>query len=296
MRSLLHRSQQPHLVQSAIYDAGLGGPFLEELLRGEINELPDSWQASGYFSMLPHVVGENDALKFAADLLGSNTPATIARMLRAWPTERSTWDAASALSGDVLQHYWLDFSSHYIDGDQKTLLAVVANLMRHDRSLVALESVLNRINEVPTELVFGMLDAIVGELNAGQKSSAGGLLDYRLEETLKALDKRNLPDIEIAKREYALRTLGRAPDSGGTHAGARDATSHDRKAHWRRDDLLARMAFALDCAEAHGVAAIRTHLDSHQSQAPETWAAFAEMRAAFADRIALQAVALVPMD
>ncbi|TJZ94255.1 cytosine deaminase [Paracoccus gahaiensis] len=91
-------------------------------------------------------------------------------------------------------------------------------------------------------------------------------------------------------------TLGRAPDSGGTHAGARDATSRDRKAHWRRDDLLARMSFALDCAEAHGVAAIRTHLDSHQGQAPETWAAFAEMRAAFADRIALQAVALVPMD
>lgn len=91
-------------------------------------------------------------------------------------------------------------------------------------------------------------------------------------------------------------TLGRAPDSGGTHAGARDATSRDRKAHWRRDDLLARMQFALGCAEAHGVAAIRTHLDSHQGQAPETWAAFAEMRAVFADRITLQAVALVPMD
>ncbi|RJL03305.1 cytosine deaminase [Paracoccus aestuarii] len=91
-------------------------------------------------------------------------------------------------------------------------------------------------------------------------------------------------------------TLGRAPDSGGTHAGARDATSRDRKAHWRRDDLLARMSFGLGCAEAHGVAAIRTHLDSHEGQAPETWAAFSEMRAAFVGRIALQAVALVPMD
>lgn len=91
-------------------------------------------------------------------------------------------------------------------------------------------------------------------------------------------------------------TLGRAPDSGGTHAGARDATSRDRKAHWRRDDLLVRMSFGLGCAEAHGVAAIRTHLDSHQGQARETWAAFSEMRAAFAGRVALQAVALVPVD
>lgn len=91
-------------------------------------------------------------------------------------------------------------------------------------------------------------------------------------------------------------TLGRAPDSGGTHAGAREATRRDREAHWRRDDLLARMAFGLGCAEAHGVAAIRTHLDSHQGQATETWAAFAEMRAAFAEKIVLQAVALVPID
>ena len=92
-------------------------------------------------------------------------------------------------------------------GAVQTLLAVVANLMRRDRSLIALESILNRIDEVPTELVFAMLDAIVGELNAGEKPSVVDLLDYRLEETFKALDKRNLPDMEIAKREYALLPL-----------------------------------------------------------------------------------------
>ena len=90
--------------------------------------------------------------------------------------------------------------------------------------------------------------------------------------------------------------LGRAPDSGGTHAGAREATSRDRVAHWRRDDLLRRMDFGLACAEAHGVAAIRTHLDSHEGQAEETWAAFATLRDAWSDRVALQAVALVPVD
>ncbi|WP_134680366.1 cytosine deaminase [Paracoccus ravus] len=89
---------------------------------------------------------------------------------------------------------------------------------------------------------------------------------------------------------------GRAPDSGGTHAGAREATTRDRIAHWRRDDLLRRMDFALSCAESHGVAAIRTHLDSHEGQGEESWAAFAETRSAWAGRIDLQAVALVPVD
>lgn len=207
VRSLVHRSKQSHLVQSAIDAAGLGGPFLEALLRGEIEEQPDSWQAGGYFSMLRRAVGEDEALKVAADLLSSNTPANIAGLLRAWPTECSTWDAASTLGADVLEHYWKDFSSHYINGDKDTLLAVITELMRRGRSLVALESGLNRLDEVPTELVFGMLDAIVGELNAGQKPRISGLLDYELEETFKALDKRDLPDVEIAKREYALLPL-----------------------------------------------------------------------------------------
>ncbi|WP_250940529.1 cytosine deaminase [Allorhizobium sonneratiae] len=91
-------------------------------------------------------------------------------------------------------------------------------------------------------------------------------------------------------------TVGRAPPSGGTHDGARAATTADRIAHWRRDDLLRRMEFGLQSAYAHGVGAIRTHLDSHDGQAETTWAAFAEMRDRWQGRIALQGVGLVPLD
>ena len=91
-------------------------------------------------------------------------------------------------------------------------------------------------------------------------------------------------------------TVDRAPNPSGTHPGARDATSADRKAHWRHDDLLRRMTFGLRCAEAHGVSALRTHLDSHEGQGPETWGAFREVRDAWHHRLALQAVALVPID
>ncbi|WP_138467683.1 cytosine deaminase [Poseidonocella sp. HB161398] len=90
--------------------------------------------------------------------------------------------------------------------------------------------------------------------------------------------------------------MGRAPSSGGTHAGAREAATRDRIAHWRRDDLMRRMGFGLASAEAHGVAAIRTHLDSHDGQGETSWAAFAAIREAWKSRVALQAVALVPLD
>jgi cytosine deaminase len=90
--------------------------------------------------------------------------------------------------------------------------------------------------------------------------------------------------------------IGRAPDSGGLHPGARDATAQDRRVHWNHEDLLRRMEFGLACAEAHGVAAIRTHLDSHEGQGEITWGAFDAVRAKWSDRVALQGVALVPLD
>ena len=90
--------------------------------------------------------------------------------------------------------------------------------------------------------------------------------------------------------------VDRAPNPTGDFAGARDATAADRSAHWRRPDLRRRMDFGLRCAEAHGVSAIRTHLDSYEGQGADTWAVFREMREAFAGRVALQAVALVALD
>ena len=90
--------------------------------------------------------------------------------------------------------------------------------------------------------------------------------------------------------------VDRAPNPRGDFLGARDAVMADREARWRRPDLRRRMDFGLRCAEAHGVSAIRTHLDSPEGQAPDTWAVFAEMRDGFAGRVALQGVALVGLD
>jgi cytosine deaminase len=96
-------------------------------------------------------------------------------------------------------------------------------------------------------------------------------------------------------------TVARTPNPDGDFPGARDATTADREAYWDADDLRRRMAFGLACAEAHGVGAIRTHLDSQpggpkRDQVATTWAVFREMRDAWASRIELQAVALMPLD
>ena len=57
--------------------------------------------------------------------------------------------------------------------------------------------------------------------------------------------------------------------------------------------MRARFEFGLRCAEAHGTVAIRTHIDSRPPQHRISWPVFSELRAEWADRIALQGVSLV---
>jgi len=89
----------------------------------------------------------------------------------------------------------------------------------------------------------------------------------------------------------------RSENPDGSFAGALQSTADDRARHWTAEDTKRRMEFGLRCAYVHGVAAIRTHLDSPEpGLARRSWAVFREARAEWADRILVQAVALVPID
>ncbi len=80
----------------------------------------------------------------------------------------------------------------------------------------------------------------------------------------------------------------------GTLEGGITNTMEDRR-HWTRSDVAARMRFGLRCAYAHGVAAIRTHLDSPEAIAERNWAVFQDLREEWAGRVALEAVGMVPI-
>src|ERR1700674_5586928 len=87
----------------------------------------------------------------------------------------------------------------------------------------------------------------------------------------------------------------RRPNPDGTIASARGAVMADREANWSAADVRARMDFALRCALAHGTGAIRTHIDSFGKQTAISWPVLAEVRAAWKDRIAIQAVSNYPL-
>jgi len=88
----------------------------------------------------------------------------------------------------------------------------------------------------------------------------------------------------------------RARNTDGGFWTALETVAADREANWRAEDVAARMDFALRCAWSHGTSAIRTHLDSAAPQDAISWPVFAEMRARWAGRITLQAVALATFE
>jgi cytosine deaminase len=83
-------------------------------------------------------------------------------------------------------------------------------------------------------------------------------------------------------------------NADGTLDGGANATAADRR-FWTADDLRARMDFAIRCAYAQGVSAIRTHLDSNHDGVATAWAVFNELREEWAGRVLLQGVGLVPL-
>ncbi|MBB3611326.1 cytosine deaminase [Rhizobium sp. BK602] len=88
----------------------------------------------------------------------------------------------------------------------------------------------------------------------------------------------------------------RRANPDGSFMGALDAVRADREANWSAADVRRRMEFSLRAAYAHGTSLIRTHLDSLAPQHRISFEVFSQVREAWKDRIALQAVALFPLD
>ncbi len=88
----------------------------------------------------------------------------------------------------------------------------------------------------------------------------------------------------------------RQPNADGSFAGASLATARDRETHWSADDVRRRMDFALATAYAHGVVAIRSHLDSLAPQAAVSFPVLADARERWAGRIELQVSSIGPLD
>jgi hypothetical protein len=198
-----------HLVVRAIEDSQLDTARVETLLRASFAAEPGGSLATALASVYRARTGEAAALALIQELhwLSGDDDATAA-LLFAWPDERATWQTLHELGPGVEDSYWRHVKPFWTDGSADLLVERVTRFLKYDRAVAGLKSALNRLDDIPTDLLFELLDAIVDEINSGeQPSMAPGLLDYELEQAFKALDARDADDIQVGKREYALLPL-----------------------------------------------------------------------------------------
>lgn len=83
-------------------------------------------------------------------------------------------------------------------------------------------------------------------------------------------------------------TWGRAPNPDGSFAGAMEAGSNAEPADYDVEDIRVRAGFILDCALAHGTAALRTHVDVDWDTCDAAMGVMREVAQDYRDRMPVQ--------
>lgn len=205
--TLARNTRMWHLVLEAIEDAGFEMNELESLLRKSVAAEPGASLPTALASIYRRKAGIPATIMLFEDLRkGGASDDTIAALLSGWPDDRATWRSVRGFGADIDESFWRNYRPHWITGSRHALLEVMLRLKQRGRPLAALESALNRLAEVPTQLLLDLLDDAVTEINAGSTGSLG-MLDYEIGQIFAALDKRDVDPIEIGRREYALLPL-----------------------------------------------------------------------------------------
>ena len=132
---------------------------------------------------------------------------SIAMLLALWPDDRNTWLFVTSFGPDTESSYWRRKTSGMVQGDREDVIYVTRQYLKVGRPTAALDALNNRISEVPVDLMFELLDAAIGELNA-RGVAIDNMFAYHLEHVFKSLEARDdVPKIDIARREYAYLPL-----------------------------------------------------------------------------------------
>lgn len=128
---------------------------------------------------------------------------TIARLLMALPETHETWLLIESFGEKVNEFYWCEKQPIHLSGSLEDLFFAVEKYLSLGRSLAAIAAIHDRRIEVPSQLLFKLLDAAIPEINSSQSGSAA-LTDYYIEEIFKSLESRTDISLDdLARREFA---------------------------------------------------------------------------------------------
>jgi hypothetical protein len=206
---LAKETRNPYLVVEAASRAGFSAKQLLDLLTIYLAQDVDSSFTRAISALYRTVAGEAAASSWLQELLdnGAATPETAGALIQLWPDGRETWQVVRRFGREVVDAYWTKRIPRYITGSKSDLLRSNLMLLRYGRALEAIQSSLNRLQELPTKLLLRMLDGVIPELNS-RPTLRDTMSAYYVEKAFEALDlRRDATENDIAVREYQMYPL-----------------------------------------------------------------------------------------
>jgi len=203
------RTKLPFLVAEAAEEAKLDASFVEALLEMAFRTDKTGRLTLIFISLYKRTAGKEAALGWLENkLVGRElNEAEAGTLLLAFPFERASWAAARSFGPYAVESYWRQIGPHHITGPTLDVVRASLMLLRFGRATVLLQSLNDRLNDVPSNLLLRALDGVVAELNSGTVQP-DTMLNFYLEQTLQSLDGRpDIDELALAQREYAFLPL-----------------------------------------------------------------------------------------
>lgn len=204
-----HRVALPHLVGQVLHRTKISHSQLLALLAAAIAS-----NAPGELALRASALG---AIRFGQEWVEAlheqifglvGDARDKAKLLLGWPITQWTWGVAESLGQDVYDEYWRGVNILPHECALDVLLQAVGEFRRMRRSLEVLGAVHGRIKELPTELIFSLLDEGLGQAAHASVLGGGTMLSYYLDAAFKELESRaDASREDIAKQEYAYLPL-----------------------------------------------------------------------------------------
>lgn len=205
---LLARTRNTYAAIHALLDAELSPAFIAKLVQDSFANDAAERLTGSLVRVFHEMAGDDASIALIGELHkpGVND-ANISWLLCALPSEPKLWEVVSGLGNAVEESYWRQLPPLWIKAERSILLRLMIRLARHGRPVAALESGFNRLKEIPSCMLLALLDRSVREINDMDAEHVSSTLGYRIEKIFDELDRRALPDADIAPLEYALLPL-----------------------------------------------------------------------------------------
>jgi len=203
----------PHFVTEAISSLELNARELAELISLSVEVFGESQFTAGIGFLFHNRIGTQAAIRWLKEnVLSSNGGLLVGvGVLLNWPNNLETWDAVRSLGDEVERTYWQKKHPYWMDETPDLLLECIKRFRAVKRPLAGLEAALNKLKNIPTDLLLTLLDEIRETL--GDSDRAHSNISYEIERAFEELDKRDdASDLAIARLEVAYHPLFRFSD------------------------------------------------------------------------------------